>query len=333
MTDYYGSKSSSALAAPTPSPEVGLDTCLFSQNSCTPSGVLDTATNIPSGVATMSTQSTVPNYTQPVASPQAITGELDSHQEVLPLIAPLQIPQPRKNPVRSGRPPDGNTEHLTILLDTVEHGKLPEDYQPSGLPPCEIVRLPGDTQDSWVAQSHFFPGAGMSYFFEIKGPYQRRGGALLAVYYGQDSNTRSFAKHSHKQLSELWSKRGFALSHRGANYVVDGDQACGPAYINDGFDRVNVYFSYSKANKRMEVRTRGPMDPGKYEAMVNYDEPHYPSGYWTKERRSLLPPETLARLVATYPAKVRPSRKVPGGSKSGRRNLLTTEQTECANAP
>jgi hypothetical protein len=168
---------------------------------------------------------------------------------------------------------------------------LPEDYQTSGLPPCEIIKQPGDIPDSWVAQSHFFPEAELGYFFEIKGPYKRRGGALLAVYYGQDSYTRKFSKHSHKQLTELWSKGGFALSHRGANYVVDGDPACGPAYINDGFDTVNVYFSYSKANRRMEVRTRGPLDPGKYEALVNYDDPHYPSGYWTKERRNLLPPE------------------------------------------
>jgi hypothetical protein len=97
--------------------------------------------------------------------------------------------------------------------------------------------------------------------------------------------------------------------------ITDGpDPACGPAYINDGFDTVNVYFSYSKANRRMEVRTRGPLDPGKYEALVNYDDPYYPSGYWTKERRNLLPPETLARLQATYPAKIRASpRKIPAG--------------------
>jgi hypothetical protein len=83
----------------------------------------------------------------------------------------------------------------------------------------------------------------------------------------------------------------------------------------------------------MEVRTRGPLDPGKYEALVNYDDPHYPSGYWTKERRNLLPPETLARLEATYPAKIRASRKIPGGSKSGRLGLLATDPTECTNTP
>jgi hypothetical protein len=141
---------------------------------------------------------------------------------------------------------------------------------------------------------------------------------LLAVYYGQDSYTKKFSKKLHKQLTELWSKGGVALSHRGANYVVNGDPACGPAYINDGFDLINVYFSYSKTNKRMEVRTRGPLDPGKYEALVNYNDPLYPSGYWTREQRNLLPQETLARLEATYPAKIRASRKILGGPKPGR---------------
>jgi hypothetical protein len=38
------------------------------------------------------------------------------------------------NPFRNGRPPEGDTEHLTILLDTVVHGKLPEHYQPVDTP-------------------------------------------------------------------------------------------------------------------------------------------------------------------------------------------------------
>jgi hypothetical protein len=248
---------------------------LFSQSSNDLSRAIEVNIDRPSGAASLPTQSTVLNTSQLGSDDQTITDRLDQHQEELPLDTPLQKAPARTNPVRCG-PPEGSTEHLTLLLDTVGHGKLPEDYQPSGLPPCEIIRQPGDIPDSWVAQSHFFPDAGLGYFFEIKGPYKRRGGALLAVYYGQDSYTRKFSKHSHKQLTELWSKGGGALSHRGANYVVDGDPACGPAYINDGFDTVNVYFSYSKANRRMKVRTRGPLDPGKYEALVNYDDPLYP---------------------------------------------------------
>jgi hypothetical protein len=238
----------------------------------------------------------------------------------------LQKAPTRTNPFRNGRPPEGNTEHLTLLLDTVGHGKLPEDYQPAGSPPREIIKQPGDIPDSWVAQSHFFPDAGLGFFFEIKGPYKRRGGALLAVYYGQDSYTRKFSKHSHKQLTELWSRGGVALSHRGANYVVNGDPACGPAYINGGFDTVNVYFSYSKANRCMEVRTRRPLDPGKYKALVNYDDPLYPSGYWTRERRNLLPQETLARLEATYPAKIRASRIPEDHGRSKTRSARPDDQ-------
>jgi hypothetical protein len=241
--------------------------------------------------------------------------------------------QSRTNPVRSGRPPEGSTEHLTLFLDTVGHGKLPEDYQPAGPPPREIIKQPGDIPDSWVVQSHFFPDAGLGFFFKIKRPYKRRGGVLLAVYYGQDSYTKKFSKKSHKQLTELWSRDGFALSHRGANYVVNGDPACGPAYFNYGFDKVNVYFSYSKANKRMEVRTRGPLDPGKDEALVNYDDPLYPSGYWTREQRNLLPREILARLEATDLAKIRVTRKIPGGPKTGRPGKTTKEKTDNIKPP
>jgi hypothetical protein len=133
-------------------------------------------------------------------------------------------------------------------------------------------------------------------------------------------------KKLHKQLTEPWSRDGFALSHRGENYVVNGDPACGPAYINDGFDKVNVYFSYSKVNKRMEVRTRGPLAPGKYEALVNYDDPLYPSGYWTRERRNLLPLETLALVGVTYPAKLTATSKLPGDPKAGRSGKPTTKQ-------
>jgi hypothetical protein len=53
---------------------------------------------------------------------------------------PQKKSQPRTKPFRNGRPPEGNTEHLTLLLDTVGYGKLPEDYQPAGPPPREIIK-------------------------------------------------------------------------------------------------------------------------------------------------------------------------------------------------
>jgi hypothetical protein len=48
-----------------------------------------------------------------------------------------------------------------------------------------------------------------------------------------------------------------------------GAKNCGPANINDGFDKeVNVYFSYNSDINCMEVRTTGPMLSGKYELLL-----------------------------------------------------------------
>jgi hypothetical protein len=104
------------------------------------------------------------------------------------------VVQSRVNPFRNGRPPEGDIEHLYYVAG---HGST---WQASGgLPaygrsPRETVKKPGEIPDTWVAQSHFFPEAGCGFFFEIKGPYKRRGGSLLAVYYGQDSNKKMFSK-------------------------------------------------------------------------------------------------------------------------------------------
>jgi hypothetical protein len=120
---------------------------------------------------------------------QLVVGSSESPMEEPPWGILQKGCQPRINPFRNGRPSEGNTEHLTILLDTVVHGKLPEDYQPAGPPPCKIIKKPGDILETWVAQSHFFPDAGLGFFFEIKGPYKRRGGVFLAVYYGPMGRT------------------------------------------------------------------------------------------------------------------------------------------------
>jgi hypothetical protein len=70
----------------------------------------------------------------------------------------------------------------------------------------------------------------------------------------------------------------------------------------------------------MKVRTRGPLEPEKYEALVNYDDPLHPFGYWTRERRGRLLPETLARLESTYPAKSRVKRTAIGAPKADDNN-------------
>jgi hypothetical protein len=57
--------------------------------------------------------------------------------------------QPRRNPNRPGRPPQGNTYHLALLTDIVHHGRLPDDYQlTSALVPIELK--PDDMTDIWV---------------------------------------------------------------------------------------------------------------------------------------------------------------------------------------
>jgi hypothetical protein len=113
---------------------------------------------------------------------------------------------------------------------------------------------------------------------------------------------------------ENWARSDYILAHARALYAVDGAKNCGPAYTNDGFDKVNVYFSYNSDINCMEVRTTGPMLPGKYELLVNYDQPHSPSSYWTPERRSHLPPASLLLLKATYPARTHACLRVPKSS-------------------
>ena len=105
----------------------------------------------------------------------------------------------------------------------------------------------------------------------------------------------------YRDFIQTWAHSDRVLAHARAQYAVNGSASCGPAYINDGFDKVNVYFSYNSDLNCMEVRTIGPLLPGIYELLVNYDPPGFPSTYWTVERRKLLPPETLARLESTYP--------------------------------
>jgi hypothetical protein len=54
-----------------------------------------------------------------------------------------------------------------------------------------------------------------------------------------------------------WTFSDYVLGHSGANYAVNGAMNCGTSYINDGFDKTNVYFLFNKDLRRMEVRTIG----------------------------------------------------------------------------
>jgi hypothetical protein len=208
--------------------------------------------------------------------------------------------QPRRNPDRPGRPPRGNLDDLNLLRDTVYYGKLPDSYKRNPVAEKQIRRKADDIRCTWIGPSIFCNNGGDGFFFEILGPYAARPGTLIAIYYGPDTSRPHNAKI--KAFLKTWLGCDNILVHERAGYAVKGDVKCGPAYTNDGFDKVNVYFSYSKELKRMELRTTGPLLPGNYEALVNYDTPGQPSTYWTPFRRELLPPDTLIRLEDTYPA-------------------------------
>jgi hypothetical protein len=239
-------------------------------------------------------------------------------QSVLTPLHSQMTYQPRRNPNRPGRPPQGNTDHLVLLADIVHHGRLPDDYQlTSALVPIEPK--PDDMADIWVTASHHCPDGGLACFLQLQGPYVTRAGSLVAQYFGKDTattskETRKSRADTYRAAMDSWARSDYILAHARALYAVDGAKNCGPAYINDGFDKVNVYFSYNSDANCMEVRTTGPMLPGKYELLVNYDQPQYPSSYWTPDRRSHLPPETLALLEATYPARTHACLRVPKSS-------------------
>jgi hypothetical protein len=194
-----------------------------------------------------------------------------------------------------------------LLRDTVYHGKLPSSYKRYAAAELPIRRKADDIQETWIAPSIFCNNGGYAFFFEITGPYASRPGFLLSTYFGPDTVFPYSSKV--KAFIQKWMGCDNILVHERAGYAVKGDVKCGPAYTNDGFDKVNVYFSYNKELKRMELRTTGPLLPGKYEALVNYDTPGQPSTFWNDSRREQLPPDTLARLEDTYPLRPPPKTK------------------------
>jgi hypothetical protein len=140
-----------------------------------------------------------------------------------------------------------NSDHIVLLADIVHHGRLPDDYQPiSALVPIE--RKTDDMEDIWVTSSHHCPDGGLACFLYLKGPYVTRGGNLVARYFGKDTattskKTRKSRGDIYRAAMENWARSEYILAHARALYAVNGVKTCGPAYINDGFDKVNVYFS------------------------------------------------------------------------------------------
>jgi hypothetical protein len=164
----------------------------------------------------------------------------------------------------------------------------PDAYHP-------ICRKRGDLEATWIAESFFCPGAGTGFFFELT---QRvPAGYLIGTYFGPNSR---FLGLDYKEAIRQWADSDYVLSDPIAKYAVAGSPYCGPAYSNDGFSLVNCVFLYNRTLHRMEIRTRGPMDAGRYEALVNYDIPHQLPSYWNLTRQGLLPPAARAACVFYY---------------------------------
>ena len=85
-----------------------------------------------------------------------------------------------------------------------------------------------------------------------------------------------------------------------SRYVVDGHATCAAARANDGFTKFNLYLRYNRTARRMEIILAGPVGPGIYEGLVNYDIPGPLPSYWTADRRARLSASTRSECEQYY---------------------------------
>ena len=152
---------------------------------------------------------------------------------------------------------------------------------------------------TWIgAYSIKCPGAGKAFYFEVKpGRTALPARTLLGVYYGQDTTT---THQTYKEFLRANKDADNVLASSEHRYAVRGAPACGPARANDGIQYYNCLLVYNADKRRMEMRTRSPLGPGTYEALVNYDTPNEQPRFWNRQRIDLLPPETQATLRWYY---------------------------------
>ena len=117
-----------------------------------------------------------------------------------------------------------------------------------------------------------------------------------------------------------WTADDYVLSDAFSRYAVKGSSSCGPAMANDGFAITNCLFMYNPLLHRMEMRTYMPLEPGVYEALVNYDIPGQRSKYWDQRRRDLLPMEAHRACAFYYQAH--------SGASMSARKFLTRRKKE-----
>lgn len=251
-------------------------------------------------------------------------------------------PSLRRQPPRAARPSIGDTSSLNLVSDTVSAGKLPPTYMaPRPEDYHSIFRKEGDLELTWIDQSFFCPGAGTGFFFELR--KRVPAGYLIGTYFGPNSRALNLL---YQDALRLWADSDFVLADSTVKYVVAGSPYCGPAYSNDGFSICNCVFLYNRTLNRMEIRTRGPMDAGKYEALVNYDIPNQLPSYWNLARQRLLPVEARAACVFYYQsnssrppvsstryAKARQAVAKSKSTKASTTDLSTPRDTKRAGSP
>jgi hypothetical protein len=155
-----------------------------------------------------------------------------------------------------------------------------------------------DWQPAWVQPSHFCPGGGYGFFFQVPPGRRIPAGTLIGVYSGRDNISLSL---SFDTAQKLFQESDYVIAYQPDGYVMDGQNGrniSGPARCNNNFDMFNCYFGWNPVAHRMELFTKAPISERLYEALVNYNEPGKSSVYWTQERLSLLPPDSRERFIA-----------------------------------
>ena len=219
---------------------------------------------------------------------------------------------PRVNPSRYARPPQGSTIDLVIHSDSTTVGLIPEHLHQSlrdqGALHGQTRKTP-DYADTWVAESYWCPGGALGFFFGIPAGRMMQGGTLLGIYFGPDTAHHAGLpldkrKEEYNTAIARWTDYDNVLAYQPAQYVVRGDPLCGPARANDGFANTNSILTYSRLDKRMEVRTNAPMHGGSkgavFESLVNYDIPQAKPSYWTADRIATLPEEARQQCLELY---------------------------------
>jgi hypothetical protein len=103
--------------------------------------------------------------------------------------------------------------------------------------------------------SHFYPGGGYGFFFQVPPGRTIPAGTLTGVYSGRDNISLSL---SFDTAQKLFQASDYDLAYQPGGYVVDGQNGqniSGPARCNDNFDMFNCYFGWNPIAHRMELFT------------------------------------------------------------------------------